>query len=545
MPSSTPPISRSEFLRSRFYRCALAYNKRNELRLKNIRGLLEKVDLKKKNRSSNNQKKRYVSSYVIPASDATPNQCRTSKEDTAVLSAFDKDNEENSWVYDEENGEYVLSLGGFVVMKIPTDMFERLKPFQRDAVKWVASVGPIGGILADDMGMGKTVRDVYFASISVSILPPNISSANGVLLQFMSIASLGARMRVQGVRMALIVAPVSVLAGWAEEGKKFLSKFVSTARIVKVHGKNQQERQKIIRNAWRNSSLDRPHVIISSWGLVANPKTTKAFLPPSGHNWDYVILDEGHEIKNHKTNRNKCCRRICHKPGTKRLLLTGTPFQNNTDELWSIAHMATAGKVLGKIKEFNKEYGKPIKDARCRNAGSYTMKQGLKANEKLQEVLKPYLLRRRKIDFLKDELPEKREICVWVKPSQQQATMYKKKVEENFSLVKNVLSSDVALANKAKMGAFQVLAQLKNLCGHPLRLLKGGPGGDIRSALEQTDLATIINGSKKLDLTVHMLEGFKADSHKTLLFSQSTQNLDVIQHVLLEQGNMSMARLDG
>lgn len=112
----------------------------------------------------------------------------------------------------------------------------------------------------------------------------------------MSIASLGARMRVKRVKMALIVAPVSVLGGWAEEGKKFLSKFVRNVRIAKVHGGKQTDRQKIVRNAWKNSSVEHPYVIISSWGLVCSARTMKAFMPPSGHHWDYVVLDEAHEI---------------------------------------------------------------------------------------------------------------------------------------------------------------------------------------------------------------------------------------------------------
>ena len=207
--------------------------------------------------------------------------------------------------------------------------------------------------------------------------------------------------------------------------------------------------------------------------------------------------------------------------------------------------MATAGKVLGKLNEFNKEYGKPIRDARCRNASSHATKQGAKANEQLQATLKPILLRRNKVDFLKNELPEKRDMCVWVKPSKLQASMYKETVEKNGFLVKNILSSDKELANKAKMGAFQILAELRNLCGHPLRLLKGGPQGDIRSALEQKDLAYIINGSRKLELLLHMLKRFKIDGHHTLLFSQSTQNLDVIQHVLRRQGQVRICRLDG
>lgn len=139
----------------------------------------------------------------------------------------------------------------------------------------------------------------------------------------MSIASLGARMACKRVRMVLIVAPVSILGGWAKEGKSFLPKFSKNVRIVKVHGATQKDRVKTIRNAWKNCSPDNPHVIISSWGLVCSAKTMTSFLPPSGHHWDYVVLDEAHIIKNHNSNLYKCCKKICHKPGTKRLLLTG------------------------------------------------------------------------------------------------------------------------------------------------------------------------------------------------------------------------------
>ena len=352
-------------------------------------------------------------------------------------------------------------------------------------------------------------------------------------------------MRVQKVRMVLVVAPVSVMSGWKDEADKFLPQFARKVRVLKVHGDTQANRKKILRNAWKNSSLTEPYVIISSWGLVASARSINAFMPPTQHYWDYVILDEAHEIKNHTSNRSKCCRKVCHRPGTQRLLLTGTPFQNDTTELWSIMNMATAGKVLGKLKEFNKDYGKPIKNSRCRNASSYDRKQGKDANERLQDTLKPYMLRRKKLDFLADELPPKLETCVWVKASAQQAEMYKDKIEENISLKSNILSSDKALANTARLGAFQVITELKNLCGHPLRLLKGGRDGDIRSVLEQTDINTIIKGCKKLELAIHMMLKFEEEGHKTILFSESTQNLDVIGYVLRKKTKLQVARLDG
>lgn len=139
----------------------------------------------------------------------------------------------------------------------------------------------------------------------------------------MSIASLGARMACKQVRMVLIVAPVSILGGWAREGNRFLPTFSKNFRIVKVHGGTKQDRAKTVQNAWKDSSPDCPYVIISSWGLVCSAKTMKGFLPPRGHHWDYVVLDEAHVIKNHKSNKYRCCKAICHKPGTKRLLLTG------------------------------------------------------------------------------------------------------------------------------------------------------------------------------------------------------------------------------
>lgn len=123
--------------------------------------------------------------------------------------------------------------------------------------------------------------------------------------------------------MALIVAPVSVLDAWAKEGNYSLPKFVNPVRIVKVHGGNQKDRVKTVRNAWKDSSPDRPYVIVSSWGLVCSQKTIGAFLPPSGHRWDWVILDEAHVIKNHSSSRAKFVKSICHRPGTRRLLLTG------------------------------------------------------------------------------------------------------------------------------------------------------------------------------------------------------------------------------
>ena len=207
--------------------------------------------------------------------------------------------------------------------------------------------------------------------------------------------------------------------------------------------------------------------------------------------------------------------------------------------------MATAGAVLGKLKEFNQKYGKPIKDARCKNAYSSIIKRGEEANKELQEILKPIILRRKKVDYLKEELPPKEDICVWIKPSKEQMTMYKAKVGSMSSVTKTILGDDKAQARSAMMSAFKLLAELKNLCSHPIRLRKGGPDGDIRSALEQSDITSILNGSLKLKMLIHMLAGFEKEGEKVLVFSKSTQSLDIIQHVLKKQTTYKYGRIDG
>ena len=113
----------------------------------------------------------------------------------------------------------------------------------------------------------------------------------------MAVASLGGLMRVKKIQMALVVAPLSVLAGWEEEAKKVLPKFSPSVRVMVVHKGTAKERQMIMRNAWKSSSLEQPYVIISTWGLVTSEKTVSTFLPPSGHHWSFVTLDEAHIIK--------------------------------------------------------------------------------------------------------------------------------------------------------------------------------------------------------------------------------------------------------
>lgn len=158
-----PSPSRTEFLRSRLYRCALSFNRRNELRLKNIRDLLEKRDEKEKRKPKPGKRKKYISQWKLP--DCDGKKLRSTQEDRAILTNTEK----TDWVFDPEKSEYVLTINGVKVMIIPdVHIYKRLRPFQRDAVKWVAEVGPVGGIL------GKTLK--YMCGCNLLPVPLSRSS---------------------------------------------------------------------------------------------------------------------------------------------------------------------------------------------------------------------------------------------------------------------------------------------------------------------------------------------------------------------------------
>ena len=156
--------TRAEFLKSSFYLSALAYNKRNEERLKNIQELLEKANQKQKKDKQAKNRKRYVNRWSLPDDDNKVTRHDLNDHENSTI--LDADKSESDWVFDEQDRNYALVVSELLVMKLPEEIYNRLKPYQRDAVKWVAFVGSIGGILADDMGMGKTVSILLARNVS-------------------------------------------------------------------------------------------------------------------------------------------------------------------------------------------------------------------------------------------------------------------------------------------------------------------------------------------------------------------------------------------
>jgi SNF2 family DNA or RNA helicase len=181
--------------------------------------------------------------------------------------------------------------------------------------------------------------------------------------------------------------------------------------------------------------------------------------------------------------------------------------------------------VLGALKKFKARYAKPIEAARDKNASESAMALGESVNNELRELVSPYFLQRLKVDFLMDKLPSKNEFVVWTHLAAKQRAMYIKFLGGN-SFVRSILSGE-------KNGsALTAITWLKSLCGHPLLVEKSDPVG----------VETTIAESAKLGVLVNLVDRLSFEGHRTLVFSQSTRMLDIIQRVLVD---VNISRIDG
>ena len=250
--------------------------------------------------------------------------------------------------------------------------------------------------------------------------------------------------------------------------------------------------------------------------------------------WDYVVVDEGHKLKNQNTQVSKACRRICkgrsgEDSRTRRLLLTGTPIQNNLKELWALFDFATSGRLLGPLRRFQNSYGDPIEAGRMKNATEWTIRTAEKANKELQAKLRPHFLQRLKSSEFKEMLPTKRELVVFTHLSEKQRAMYDQFLAGG--MVASILTGETA-------SPLEAITWLKKLCGHPYLVDKTG-----HSSICELGRRRLVENSAKLHVLHDLLLRLNQSGHRTLVFSQSTKMLDIIQRVMSQK--LTLSRIDG
>ena len=183
----------------------------------------------------------------------------------------------------------------------------------------------------------------------------------------------------KGLKKALIVVPLSVMHQWKEE----LARWAPGVPVTLFHGSCRPRRPG-----------SRPGVWITTYGMVLNRAEQ---LSPDGFIWDYVVLDEGHTIKNYSAQISQAVRMLRSK---RRLVMTGTPITNSLQELWSIMDWACQGKLLGTKKAFQVEFEDNIIRGSDKQASDFEKELGSKIAETLRDLITPHILRREKKDYL-------------------------------------------------------------------------------------------------------------------------------------------------
>ncbi|CEP62348.1 chromatin-remodeling protein SWR1 LALA0_S05e03620g [Lachancea lanzarotensis] len=314
-----------------------------------------------------------------------------------------------------------------VDVPLPSLLRGELRIYQKQGLNWLASLynNNTNGILADEMGLGKTIQTIS-------------------LLAYLACEK-------QNWGPHLIVVPTSVLLNWEMELKRFAPGF----KVLTYYGSPQQRKEK--RKGWNRP--DAFHICITSYQLVVHDQHSF-----KRKKWQYMILDEAHNIKNFRSTRWQA---LLNFNTERRLLLTGTPLQNNLAELWSLLYFLMPQTAVGKnggiqgfadLEAFQQWFGRPVDKIIQTGDGYQQDTETRKTVDKLHQVLRPYLLRRLKADVEK-QMPAKHEHVVYCRLSKRQRYLY-----DDFM---SRAQTKETLASGNFMSIINCLMQLRKVCNHP------------------------------------------------------------------------------
>lgn len=346
-----------------------------------------------------------------------------------------------------------------------------LRGYQEIGVRWLFSLYTLGlsGLLGDDMGLGKTHQAMGLIAA--------VANAKG-----------------QQVYQFLIVCPTSVIYHWQAQ----LHRFLPDMPITIFYGLQRSEKE-----------VQKKGVIITSYGILRSQQEIFA-----KRKFDIAIFDELQVAKNPGSKTHKVLKLI---DASMRVGLSGTPIENRLEDLKALFDIILP-QFLPKNEVFKEQFIIPIERD----------KDLTKAN-KLKAILKPFLLRRKKQDVLK-ELPEKVEEIAYCSLSEAQKKIYAMAVAKSKAFLIDEVSK--ARGEVSYVHVFALLTQLKRICDHPSLVTK-----DFSSSLDPS-----LSG--KWELFIHLLEEARASGQKVVVFSQYLDMLDIIERYL-KQNHIGFSAVRG
>ena len=353
-----------------------------------------------------------------------------------------------------------------------------MRDYQVQGLNWLVSLheNGISGILADEMGLGKTLQTIAF---------------------------LGYLRHVCGIKGPhLITVPKSTLDNWKRE----FTRWTPEVDVLVLQGA-KEERHALINERLVDEKFD---VCITSYEMILREKShLKKFA------WEYIIVDEAHRIKNEESSLAQIIRMFSSR---NRLLITGTPLQNNLHELWALLNFLLPD-VFGDAEAFDQWFSSQTEDQDT-------------VVQQLHKVLRPFLLRRVKSDVEKSLLPKK-EMNLYVGMSEMQVKWYQKILEKDIDAVNGAGGK-----RESKTRLLNIVMQLRKCCNHPY-LFEGAEPGPPYTTDEH-----LVNNAGKMLILDKILTKMKAQGSRILIFSQMSRVLDILEDYCVFREH-KYCRIDG
>ncbi|XP_075973226.1 DNA excision repair protein ERCC-6-like [Anticarsia gemmatalis] len=387
---------------------------------------------------------------------------------------------------------------------VPNYIWRQLYKFQRIGVKWLWELHLVdsGGLLGDEMGLGKTIQIIGFlASLS--------KTQNGTW---------------GGLGPTIIVAPATVIYQWVSHFHYWCPQL----RVAVLHhtGSHAGNHNKLIRDLHSAHGI----MLITYAGVVKYNKELIA------NKWHYVILDEGHKIRNPDTQVSKLVKRF---QTPHKILITGSPMQNSLQELWSLFDFMRPG-LLGTYTAFMEYFATPITQGGYANATEYQEATALEIAKALKKIITPYMLRRTKAEVQDNiKLPEKNEQVLFCALTQEQKDLYMGYLHS--STVRSILDKESRLGDPLRVRILVALTTLRKICNHPDMYLY-----EAQEETEDVNVDTFGNykRSGKMLVVNSLLKIWQKQGHRALIFSQSRVMLTLLEQYLQVQGYKYL-KMDG
>lgn len=366
-----------------------------------------------------------------------------------------------------------------------------LKQYQLYGLQWLVSLynNNLNGVLADEMGLGKTIQTIALIAYLMEM-----KNVNGPYL---------------------IIVPLSTLSNWQYE----FTTWTPSVSVVPYKG-NPQARKLLFQKKILPQKFN---VVLTTYEFVMKDKDKLSKV-----NWKYVIIDEGHRMKNRHCKLAQTLGK--HYKARNRLILTGTPLQNSLQELWSILNFLLPS-IFNSCSNFESWFNAPFQQASLGvDQPELSEEENLLIIQRLHKVLRPFLLRRLKKE-VEDQLPDKVEKVIRCDLSATQKKM-QKDLRETGSMFVN---DGAARATPRASGLSNAIMHLRKIANHPY-------------LFDKTESWTVdelmIRQSGKFVVLDRIMQKLQKFNHRMLIFSQMTQLMSILEDLLRFRG-IEYLRLDG